>query len=504
LIAQVQEAGLDFDLTSAYEVGEAVAYVNLLDVAETLGAGYEGLAGNVVLWSILYNVPQDYALGLAEGAIANQDTVKNALAAIGVADVIPWLNVAMDKAIREDLSVEQAIEDTLKIIELVQGEGASVIAANISEELGRDFDWANSSDVALMAAGIEAKLVLEAIVDSTEFQKVFSLSPKTFGLIRDVLALVYVGLNLSNYASGTSSLAHAAVDSALLYAVVRPIMDMAILIVQRSAQSLTIEDGTSLDMGDEPKKSFYAQMFGRLPEWIQGNVRFLEETWWPRSSINALYSGITGAASTDSAVEPLASAGARTVSNILKMAYVPPLFGMYILNRIAGSAAGTLSPASPVLGTVLLGLSVFAGIITLGKLVGPVVSMRSTFEDKSLTGLIAGLADSAIELGVSTIMLMPMIYYLPMFHLRAMRDLRQQRLEGRVPERTPGWLINARWTLTNGIAESYRIQAPTVALGAAIGIGLGVFNPAAALLSLPVWGSLLLAPLMAYFSEPKI
>ena len=83
-----------------------------------------------------------------------------------------------------------------------------------------------------------------------------------------------------------------------------------------------------------------------------------------------------------------------------------------------------------------------------------------------------------------------------------MRKLRQGKLEGKVPERTPGWLLNAMWRLDN-VAQSYRIQAPTVIAAGMLGTGLALFNPYTAVLSLPIWGGMLLAPLIAYFSEPK-
>ncbi|MDD5614544.1 MAG: hypothetical protein PHQ54_05695, partial [Candidatus Omnitrophica bacterium] len=124
LIGKVKETGLDFNLTDSYEVGEVVAYVNVLSVADTLGTGYEGLAANVLLWSSIYRVSQDYVLSLAQGAIEHKAIVEAALSDIGKSSghesVVPWLNAAMDRAIREDTSIEAAMNDMAVIIRFMQ------------------------------------------------------------------------------------------------------------------------------------------------------------------------------------------------------------------------------------------------------------------------------------------------------------------------------------------------------------------------------------------------
>jgi len=472
---------------------------------------HQDFAPMVVFLSHLYDVSQDYILDLVDGAIANAQVIEEALVSIGETggfdNVAPWLNVAVHRAVAENTSVEQAVNDTGGMIRGLGEDGFARMATRVEEEIGQPFNCSNPLHVFWMVSIIEEELVLniQSDNDSTTGSNPkisnWTLSPRAFNMLRDSLALLYAGVNFSNYLGGTSSLVHAAVDAAILWIIIRPIIDMGILILQRTLHNVVVEDGDPLTMGDEPKASFYSQFFGRLPEWIEGNTIFLMDEWWPRTLVFRMYQQMKGIP-VDRVKPELTVPGQRTISNILRPAYIPPMFGIYILNRLSGSVAGTLMPTSPILGNILFGLSMVANIMFLGKVLAPIVSKRSTFGEDSVSSLIASVADSAVEFLISTFLLLPMNYYLPLFHLRALKNIRKQRLEGKIPKRTPGDLVTEMWQLES-VAESYKIQAPTVGIGTVLGLGLLAYHPFTALLSFPIWLSMIVSPYIAYLSQPE-
>lgn len=499
------------DYTNPTEVGMLAAEVKLKMLESKLPSGWEGLLAIVSQWSMVYNLPEQTMLDYVNEAVSNIGIIDSGLKKLGISintdTRLPWIGVSIDRAIRENISVSQALRDINTMVDFIinlrKGESGRDLIAEVARNIGKeDLDWTNPADIYMLAATVETAIGMGKKV-TTDFPY-HKFSSKTFNIIRDLVSLGIAGISLWNTDPDYSNMYWAYADTALLWLIVRPIVDAGMLVVSRSAQAISDafrgREREFPTMGDEPKPSFYQQFFGRFPEWMEGNVRFLKEEWWKRKPWYRGYAFLRGI---DTSKPTLTPGGKRTITNILRMAYIPPLFGIYLLQKTIGSMGGYLVPYSTTLSNILFGAVVLGGIITLGKLLGPIVSRKATLREPGFWPFVKATTEGLVELVAGTMMLMPMMYYTPAFHLRGLRSIRRHKLESTVPDRTPGWLIREWWTV-HSLAESYRVQLPTVTIGAAAGIGLGLFNPFASLISAPIWGSFLLSPLIAYYTQEPL